>query len=58
MKTIKVFAVLALLGYANAVKLRGDDLIDEEAEEIANTQKSIQVAEKAHGYKFNGITKE
>lgn len=45
MKTIKVFAVLALLGYANAHKLRGDDLIDEEAEEIANTQKSIQTAE-------------
>ena len=58
MKTIKVFAVLALLGYASALKLRGDDLIDEEAEEIANTQKSIQTAEKAHGYKFNGITKE
>ena len=57
MKTTLI-AVLALLGSASAVRVRIGDYVDDDAEEIQATERSIAMAEKMHGYKFKGISKE
>lgn len=58
MNKIISVAVLALLGTTAAIKLRDSDNLFEDDEDTKETLKSIETAEKAHNYKFNGISKE
>lgn len=58
MNKVVSVAILALLGVTSAVKVRfNEDLYDDD-EDTRETLKSIATAEKAHNYKFNGISKE
>jgi len=57
MNKIISVAVLALIGMTAAIKLKDDDLFDND-DDTKETLKSIEVAEKAHNFKFNGISKE
>jgi hypothetical protein len=58
MKFTSTLAVLALINNVSAVLIRDDeDLFTDNADE-QETLNSIAQAEKAHGTKFNGITKE
>ena len=58
MKFTSTLAVLALINNVSAVLIRDeDDLFTDNADE-QETLNSIAYAEKAHGSKFNGISKE
>ena len=58
MKFTVSIAVLALLNSANAIKLRDEDDLFTDAGEETETLASLNAAEKIHGSKFSGISKE
>ena len=50
-------AVLALINNASAIRMRDEDLFNDEAQ-LAETMSSIKAAEKLHGKTFNGVSVE
>jgi hypothetical protein len=58
MKFTTTLAVLALINNVSAVALRDDDDLFTDNADEQETLNSIAQAEKAHGTKFNGISKE
>ena len=57
MKFALSIAVLALINNSSAIRIRGDDLFNDD-EDTATTLASIKSAEQVHGTTFNGINAE